>query len=731
MSFSGSELAVRVAAAGLGAAVAGPLGGAMGGLVAGVLTGPAAELVKNMAAKFGESAAEKMFDSGGDAIADELRQPDSDLEAVYREALRRGLDAVHVRAAGDFEDWFANWSVCLKSSVPLQLPNLDSSQLVAAKLDGLLFTALRGLDAQGAAIRGGRTTLFPAERDLPDLLWTGIVQSLPKEVANNFSLLIVSEQFAPAWKQAQIRFEEFVAGRLVKIEASVAQGNEKLDELVSGQRLTNEYLAGVYRMQLQQAERDERVSHAEAKALEAWNEAARWKQKYRELARDQPDQQSLLATGDLEGAAKSKQEEIERQEVQQAKSYFELGKIQELRFDWAGALDAYRRSWKIGKGITYGYAYGLFAAKQKHYDEAEMVFETISKAPETSTDKAAALIELGKLYQETGRSDAAEAQFLRAKKIYDEIIPVGTNKSKAYIAGVKASLGSLYERQLQRVPEAEAAIREALDAFRQLAVNEPKTYLPRVAGMEHNLANLFRHQDRWQEAATAYEESVATFRQLAKSDPAENTPNLALALNSLSVFYRLIGRTGNAEEASRESIELYEKLASTNPEAYDDDVATSVNNLAILFSTTGRPDEAVPAYQRAVDIRIRLAQAYPAAYEPLLAMTLNDIAVHYQRVGMFEEAVELCVAAENILRPLWTANHETHGNQIAKVLGLKSDLWRMTDRPAEEACQFIQEALTMAYEPGLRKLIESDIERYCPKFAGVDLGSRIVHPEKQ
>jgi hypothetical protein len=98
-----SEIAIQVAAAGLGAVVAGPLGGAIGGLLAHVLPGSAATLVVDMAKKIWRKAAEKLIESGGDAVVDELNA-DSDLEAVYREALRRGLKVVHSHGAGEFED---------------------------------------------------------------------------------------------------------------------------------------------------------------------------------------------------------------------------------------------------------------------------------------------------------------------------------------------------------------------------------------------------------------------------------------------------------------------------------------------------------------------------------------------------------------------------------------------------------------------------------------------------
>lgn len=219
-----------------------------------MLVGPAAELVKELASKFGESAAEKLFESGGDALADETK-PESNLEAVYREALKRSLDALHRLVKDQYDDWFKNWSTCLKADVPLSLPDLDTSQLVAAKLDGLLRSVLQQLDARGAAIQGSTTLLFPAEREFPDGLWLRLVDSLPRLVADNFSNLIVSEEYGPAWKEAQRRFEDLVASRLVTIESGVAQSNQKLDRLAARQATNTQILIEIHSLELQRAQR--------------------------------------------------------------------------------------------------------------------------------------------------------------------------------------------------------------------------------------------------------------------------------------------------------------------------------------------------------------------------------------------------------------------------------------------------------------------------------------------
>jgi hypothetical protein len=59
-SSSWTKPAIRISAAGLGVAFAGPLGGALGGWLGGALGGPAADLVEKYAEKFGDQAAHQL-----------------------------------------------------------------------------------------------------------------------------------------------------------------------------------------------------------------------------------------------------------------------------------------------------------------------------------------------------------------------------------------------------------------------------------------------------------------------------------------------------------------------------------------------------------------------------------------------------------------------------------------------------------------------------------------------
>ena len=126
---SGLNPIVRVAAAGIGAACAGPLGAALGGWLGNALDGPMAELIKRYGEKFGEKAVETLFETGRDSLLERLKDPSLDLEVVYRKALHSSLAKIHARSGHMFDDWFENWNTCLAGTTYLDLPSLHAGQL--------------------------------------------------------------------------------------------------------------------------------------------------------------------------------------------------------------------------------------------------------------------------------------------------------------------------------------------------------------------------------------------------------------------------------------------------------------------------------------------------------------------------------------------------------------------------------------------------------------------------
>ena len=83
---------------------------------------------------------------------------------------------------------------------------------------------------------------------------------------------------------------------------------------------------------------------------------------------------------------------------------------------------------------------------------------------------------------------------------------------------------------------------------------------PDLAMTRHNLENLDTEQKRLDEARRHFERALELRRQLAQQNPASYLPDMATTLNNLGSLDRLQNRT---EEARQHYEERYEDLPST------------------------------------------------------------------------------------------------------------------------------------------------------------------------
>jgi hypothetical protein len=78
-----------------------------------------------------------------------------------------------------------------------------------------------------------------------------------------------------------------------------------------------------------------------------------------------------------------------------------------------------------------------------------------------------------------------------------------------------------------------------------------------------------------------------------------------------------------------------------------------------------------------------------------------------------QEAEQACSEAERILGPLWRANPELHGNQMARILRTRALLYEERGEPGE-ACALARRGLVAAYDPDVRQSIQQIIDRLLP-----------------
>ena len=142
---------------------------------------------------------------------------------------------------------------------------------------------------------------------------------------------------------------------------------------------------------------------------------------------------------------------------------------------------------------------------------------------------------------------------------------------------------------------AEKGYREALEIRRDLALSNPQTYLPYVAGTLNNLAILQQASNDYEGAEKGYREALEKYRELARSNPQTYLPDVAMTLNNLAVLQKASNDYEGAEKGYREALEKYRELARSNPQAYLPDVAMTLINQGILYL------QSIPDKQKSID----------------------------------------------------------------------------------------------------------------------------------
>jgi tetratricopeptide (TPR) repeat protein len=437
--------AIRIAAAGIGGACAGPLGAVLGGWLGGAVGESASRLVE----KFGEKAEEKLLDIVGEVLGNTafgrsgFISPTLKLEEVVRLSLRRSLNEIRQGiAGGQFRDWFTNWDRRLDGTEALNLLDLMQEHLEAPGHDASL-AALQGaedalnvlfqrtmerLDGEGAAIHKKSLSLKLPSRPMPHALFQLLVRALPPSLDVHFRVLLTEPENEQAWKQAELQFQHRTASFLEGIDRKTDVLPQMALDLAATRRIVEDAL--------QRALQEGRIGnqHLQAKDAEILRlteelYALREQHAPEVSGADQAAITVLLSAGQFDEALRLKERQVEKRtgEVARlAQDLFEMGTIHEFRFDWPKALEAYREAWRLVRDPEYGFKYGEYSLKQSKFPDAIGVLEELLSIYTQSERIAATLNMLGLLYRDTQRMKDAEQAHQDAMAIYTTLVVSAT-----------------------------------------------------------------------------------------------------------------------------------------------------------------------------------------------------------------------------------------------------------------------------------------------------------------
>jgi tetratricopeptide (TPR) repeat protein len=275
-------------------------------------------------------------------------------------------------------------------------------------------------------------------------------------------------------------------------------------------------------------------------------------------------------------AAKQRKEEAEKEIEQAAESWVLKARLLTIQFRFADAEAAYGEALQAApNSLDINFAFAYFSQRLNRHAVAVKAYERCL---------------------EVARQDGNEAA----------------------VATTLNNLGVLHHDQHQ-MDDARQAYEEALKIRRELARENPETYLPDVAMTLNNLGNVHRDQNRMDDARQAYEEALKAYRELARKDPENYLPYVAMTLNNLGILHCDQKRMDDARQAYEEALKIFRELARKNPETYLPYVATTLNNLGVLHHGQNRMDDARQAYEEALSIYKRFASRDPELFQAEIA----------------------------------------------------------------------------------------------------------------
>ena len=165
-------------------------------------------------------------------------------------------------------------------------------------------------------------------------------------------------------------------------------------------------------------------------------------------------------------------------------------------------------------------------------------------------------------------------------------------------------------------------LKSSIDAAQQLfAFDDTIEFYKELIKLEsipqnHFYFGLFLQKlNYFDDANIQYEEALKIYRELAKENPRTYLPNVATTLNNLAVLHSDKKEFPQALGKCEEALKIRRELAKENPETYLPDVATTLNNLANLHSDKNELPQALEKFEEALKIRRELAKENLNRYE--------------------------------------------------------------------------------------------------------------------
>ena len=146
------------------------------------------------------------------------------------------------------------------------------------------------------------------------------------------------------------------------------------------------------------------------------------------------------------------------------------------------------------------------------------------------------------------------------------------------------------------------------------------------------MGNLQAGKNEQERAKNSYSEALLIRRELAKDNPQTYLPDVADALNNLGILHACRNEQERAEKSFSEALHIRRKLAKDNPQTYLPKVAVIAVNMSIFYQNSkpnkrlsmAYADETIKASIQLLHVPI-VRQYYQAALQVLQKWGVKDV----------------------------------------------------------------------------------------------------------
>jgi tetratricopeptide (TPR) repeat protein len=331
--------------------------------------------------------------------------------------------------------------------------------------------------------------------------------------------------------------------------------------------------------------------------------------------------------------------EINTERLRQAKDYFEQGQFREAdailqaeemvkdlnkleqrdqQLDQQKAEVRASREQIANEFLIKAQLWATFYEQSNRFEQTCEYFAESLRALKTTDN----LFAYAKFLQEHYQLDQANLYYTEVLEIYRNLGGLPN------VAKTLNNLANLHS-DTNEMAIAEKEYQEALQIYREVAVENPRSFLPDVARTLNNLAILHRNKNEMAISLSEYQEALQIYQELAGENPRSFLQYVATTLNNLANFHSDKNERLIAEQEYQEALQIRRELAVENPRSFLPDVAQTLNNLAALHYAKNEMAIALAEYQEALQIYQELAVENPRSFLPDVAMTLINLSIFY------------------------------------------------------------------------------------------------------